>query len=135
MIKQSIFIYLFLCGLNVNLFADNINVAWRKIIFVESSNGKNPKAYTPNKCGALGIAQIRPIMVRDCNRILRLPVFVHSDALDDDASYAMYCVQIRHYIPDASVETICRFWYRGPNKRRQYDKYGDVYWQRCKKVK
>ena len=111
--------------------ASNLDLAWRKVIFVESSNGQNKKAYTPNSCGACGIAQIRPIMVKDINRILRVKAFVHSDTLDDAASKEMFRVYQEHYNKGASVEKMCRSWYAGPGKRLQASKQTDEYWKMC----
>ena len=133
--SKAICIYFFLCLSPGFGRASNLEDAWRRVFFVESSNGQNPKAFTENHARALGIVQITPIMVRDVNRILGLPVFSLSDRLDWKASREMFRVAQEHYNRGASVETMCRFWLRGPSRKRQYDKHGNEYWATCKKIK
>jgi len=106
--------------------------AFKRVYFVESSNGTNPKAYIENHARALGPLQITPIVVRDVNRILKLPVFALSDRLELKASRYMFNVYCKHYYPRGTVEQICRLWYRGPSRKRQRDSHGDKYWAMCK---
>ena len=115
--------------------AGTLDDAWRRVFFVESSNGTNPAAFTENHARALGIAQITPIVVRDVNRILRAPVFCLSDRLDWAASRYIFNVYCTHYAPRGDVEQLCRLWYRGPSRKRQQDTHGDEYWNLCRKVK
>jgi len=112
----------------------SLDSAWKLVFFVESSNGTNPAAFKENAVGALGIAQITRIVVRDVNRILKQPVFSYNDRLDWDASRYMFNVYCTHYYPRGTVEEYCRLWHRGPSKRRQYDKHGDKYWTACRKT-
>jgi len=128
------FVVLIVLGLSPGFsWAGNLEKAWTMVFFVESSNGQNPKAFTENHARALGIVQITPVMVRDVNRILRAPVFCLSDRLDRAASREMFRVAQEHYNKGASVETMCRFWLRGPSRARQYDKHGDKYWAACQR--
>ena len=114
--------------------ASTLDEAWRRVFFVESSNGANPAAFIENHARALGIAQITPIVVRDVNRILCAPVFVLSDRLDPLASREMFRVYCEHYYPHGTIEQFCRLWHRGPNRKHQYDKHGSKYWAMCRKV-
>ena len=132
---MTVLVYVTLCLAPGFSWADNLDEAWRRVFFVESSNGTNPKAFVENHCRALGIAQITPIVVRDVNRILGRPAFVLSDRLDWQASREMFNVTCRHYYPHGTVEQYCRLWYRGPNRKRQADKHGTKYWTQCRKVK
>jgi len=109
--------------------------AWRRVFFVESSNGQNSDAFVENHCRALGIAQITPIVVRDVNRILRCKAFSLTDRLDWKASREMFNVYCKHYYPNGTVEQMCRLWYRGSSRKAQWDKHGDEYWGMCKLVK
>lgn len=107
--------------------------AWRRVYAVESSCGRDPDAYRENHVRALGPAQVTPIMLADVNRILGCYVFGLSDRLSLEASKEMFRVAQRHYNKNATVETMCRFWLRGPSRSRQQDKYGDEYWQQCQR--
>ena len=130
--KRLVVLMILLAGRS---WADNVDVAWKKVFFVESSNGTNPKAFVENHARALGIVQITPIVVKDVNRILKAPVFALSDRLDTEACKVMFRVYCEHYVPTGNVERMCRLWYRGSSKKRQYDSYGDGYWSMCKKVR
>ena len=132
-LKSSIAVWL--GGSSAALVDAGLDAAWDVVIRVESSSGTHPNTYKLwHKSGALGIAQITPIVVRDCNRILKLPVFSLSDRLDDKASRVMFDVYCKHYYPEGELEEWCRLWHRGSNKKRQYDGYGDLYWKKCLSV-
>ena len=131
--RKAILMFCFLCLSPGFGRASNLDEAWRRVFAVESSNGQDPRAFVENHARALGIAQITPVMVRDVNRILRAPVFSLDDRLDWAASREMFRVAQEHYNRGESVETMCRFWLRGPSRKRQYDKHGDEYWAACQR--
>ena len=133
-LKSSIAV---LFGLDAALGVDRmagLDAAWIRVIEVESHSGKDPQCRIPQAADDLGIAQITPIVVRDCNRILKLPVFSLSDRLDDKASRAMFDTYCKHYYPEGELEEWCRLWHRGPSRKRQYDELGDLYWKKCLSV-
>jgi len=126
-IKVAIAMYVVTAGFGGARGA-TVDEALKRVYFRESSNGKNDDAYVENHATALGPLQITRIVVRDVNRILKAPVFSYNDRLDYDASVEMFRVYCKHYYKNGTIEQICRLWYRGPNKKRQYDKHGDEYW-------
>lgn len=84
---------------------------WFAICEVES--GGDPNAVNrPEK--AFGVAQIRPIMVDDVNRILGEDRYDHADAFNPFLSREMFDVYVGHYFPDGDAETIARGWNGGP---------------------
>ena len=93
------------------------------IIMVESSG--RPDAVNGD---AVGILQIRPIMVKDCNRILKAPVFSLEDRWDPEASQEMFRIYTNHYSHGQSAEVIARRWYGGP--RGETKQASEVYWQK-----
>ena len=79
--------------------------------FVESSN--NPKAVN-KKSGATGIIQLKPIMVRECNRLLGFNKYKLSDRTNKEKSIEMFHVIMQHKNPDYDIATSCHIWnYKG----------------------
>ena len=90
---------------------DPLDVAWRIVCKNESTN--NPRAYN-KKENAIGIAQIRPIMIRDVNRILGSQVYVHQDAYDPVKARQMFMIFQKYYHPNGTPEIWIKSWRSGP---------------------
>lgn len=69
---------------------------WKAICWKESKG--DPHAVNAKE-HAVGIAQIRPIYVRDANRILGRQEFTLDDRTDPAKSLAMFRVVVLHYAP------------------------------------
>lgn len=75
--------------------------------------------FDPSKIGAdddWGLLQIRPIYVKEVNRIAGTD-YTHEDALDVDKSLEMFALMQAHYNPERDLETALRYhnkadWYR-----------------------
>lgn len=65
-------------------------------ILVAMESGGNPKAFNAKE-QAVGILQIRPVMVKDVNRIAAPLEFSHSDAWDPGKSVRMATLYLEHY--------------------------------------
>lgn len=63
---------------------------------------------------AVGILQIHPVMVEDCNRILGEEKFTLDDRFDAVKSREMFRVYAEHYSKGTSDEVIARRWNGGP---------------------
>ena len=113
---------------------NNIEKAWKKVIWVETKSGTHPDAYKKRKQGDWGIAQITPILVKDVNRIQKKK-YTHSDSLNDKLAKQMFIIYLTNYARNSSVEKMCRLWHRGPSKKYQYDQHGDRYWKSCQRAK
>ena len=91
------------------------------------SNG-NDKAYNKSE-EAVGCLQIRPIMVREVNRILKKQGeeyrFKMKDRWDRDKSLQMFWVWRDYHHPNSTDEVIARNWNGGPNgyKKKSTEKY------------
>ena len=112
---------------------------WQAICHVESRG--NPTAYNPKERAA-GIAQIRPVCLKDVNRIARLrglkERFSSADRNDPDTARRMWNLYLDHY-GDAyarrtgrapTAEVYARIWNGGPQGWRKGSTRG--YWQRVR---
>lgn len=89
---------------------------WSKVLkgiaYVESKN--NPRAVSGDQVGLL---QIRPILVRDCNRILEKrgssKRYSLRDRYNPAKSREMFILYQSHYNPKGSVERAIRLWNGG----------------------
>lgn len=110
---------------------------WHAICTVES--GGDPDAYN-RKERAAGIAQIRPVCLKDVNRIARLrgvdDRFTCADRHDTEAARRMWVLYLEHYGQDyrrrtgrtATAEVYARIWNGGPTGWRKRSTRG--YWRR-----
>jgi len=97
------------------------------IIHVESRGDINAHNVSED---AVGVLQIRPIMVKEVNRVLGFDKYTLQDRWDKQKSIEMFNV-IRHNTPNPTNEKIARNWNGGPNG---YKKNSTLkYWQKVKK--
>ncbi len=80
---------------------------------------------------AVGILQIHPVMVEDCNRIVGEDRWTLEDRLCPDESRAMFRVYSNHYSKNASDEVVARRWNGGPRGDRR--KATAPYWAKVRK--
>jgi hypothetical protein len=100
---------------------------------IEVESNGNPRAVgdTHLKGGpSIGILQIRPVMVDDVNRILRLQGkpkrYTYSDRYDEEKSVEMFLIFVDYYHGGFDdYEAIARTWNGGPNglQKKSTDKY------------
>ena len=112
---------------------------WKAICTVES--GGDPDAYN-RKERAAGIAQIRPVCLKDVNRIARLrgvdDRFTCADRNDPETARRMWALYLDHYGQDyrrrtgraPTPEVYARIWNGGPTGWRKGSTRG--YWQRVR---
>ena len=103
------------------------------LILVESSG--NPKAFN-KKENAVGCLQIRPVMVREVNRILRKQKserrFTKEDRWDCGLSKEMFYIWANYHHQVSNDEIIARNWNGGP---RGYKKQStEYYWHKVQKA-
>ena len=103
------------------LVADSLLAA---VIHVESRGDANAHNVGED---AVGVLQIRPIMVKEVNRILRFDKYTLQDRWDKQKSIEMFNV-IRQHTPNPTNEKIARNWNGGPNGYRK--KSTLKYWQK-----
>ena len=90
----------------------NWNPVMDAIIQVESEG--NPNAVSGNSVGAM---QITPILVKDCNEILKKQKskkqYVMSDRYSVEKSKEMFLIIQKYYNPENNVEKAIRLWNGG----------------------
>ena len=89
------------------------------LIQVESSGIEDIKGDLHLKGGpSIGVLQIRPVMVREVNRILKIlkvkKRFKLKDRYDREKSIEMFVIWRDFHHPDGDFETIARNWNGGP---------------------
>ena len=101
------------------------------MIYVES-NG-NDSAYNKTE-EAVGCLQIRPIMVREVNRILKKKGndkrFEMEDRWEREKSLEMFHIWREHHHPNSTDEVIARNWNGGPNGFKKESTL--KYWKKVK---
>jgi len=100
---------------------------FKAVCWVES--GGDPKAYNAREQAA-GIVQIRPICVRDCNRIIGYEKWSLADRWDPVKSWQMFRLYVRYYAPQGGPEQWARTWNGGPKGPRRASTL--AYWQRVR---
>lgn len=89
------------------------------LIIVESQGNDSAIGDTHLGAPSVGVLQIRPIMVREVNRILKLKKtklrFKLRDRFDRDKSIQMFTIWKEFHHKDSDFETIARNWNGGPN--------------------
>ena len=108
----------------------------KALIQVESTGIENIHGDLHLKEGpSVGVLQIRPVMVREVNRILKIlkidKKFKMKDRYDREKSIEMFVIWRDFHHPDGDFETIARNWNGGP---RGYLKPKTVkYWMKVQK--
>lgn len=104
------------------------------LIVIESAGNDN----SVGKHGELGALQIKPICVRDVNRIAGTQ-YAYTDAHDRKKAVEMYWIYMTHYTSDKRIkkttdaryfEVASRMWNGGPNGHRNPKSL--VYWYKIR---
>ena len=105
------------------------------LIFVESRGKEDAVGDTHLGAPSIGVLQIRPIMVREVNRILKQKKsdkkFKLKDRFSRDKSIEMFMVWKNFHHPNDGFEKIARNWNGGPNGYRF--KRTEYYWNKVRK--
>ena len=80
------------------------------IIYIESRGDHN--AYN-QKENAVGILQIRPIMLKQANKIIGFEKFLLYDRWDKEKSIEIFWTIQDHFNPELSLEQACHIWNAG----------------------
>lgn len=116
LIVKIIVLILFAFGIVSKSYSQSFN--WTRVInaiaIVESNN--NPRAVGGG--GSVGLLQITPVLVRDCNKILEknksTKRYSLKDRLNPEKSKEMFILIQEHYNPSHNVEKAIRLWNGGP---------------------
>jgi len=88
------------------------------IAVIQVESGGDPNA-VGDKGSAVGILQIRPCMVAECNRILGCNRFTLDDRKSISASKAMFRVYVGKWGKGKSLEVMARRWNGGPTGEKK----------------
>lgn len=97
----------------------------KALIWVESKG--DSKAVGSNN--DVGVLQITPILLRDCNRILEMEVFKLEDRLDSLKSVEMFNIIQDHYNPQHDYHWALKLWNSGAPlsyHRKVMDKFNEI---------
>lgn len=85
------------------------------LIIVESGN--NPDTHNVKE-NAKGILQIRPIMVKECNRLKKKEKYTHNDCYNVNKSIEMYWIIQNKHNPNFDLFTASAIWNGGHRPNR-----------------
>jgi hypothetical protein len=115
------------------------DVLYSSIVWVESKGNANAKS----RDGSVGIVQIKPVMVKEVNRICKIKglgkKFTLADRKNPRKSEEMFWIYQEFYNPDINwdtitrkdMETLARRWNGGPNGDRK--RATKKYWRKVSK--
>lgn len=115
-----------------------IKISWPQMFdalaYVESNHGKNTVSAISQRDNSIGVYQIRPIYVRDVNRILGKKKFALRDRYDKRKSEQMIKTLTTHYIKmyhlSLTAENIARIHNGGA---MGWKRYGTLeYWKKVR---
>jgi len=95
------------------------------VFFLQESN-LDTLAYNKTE-EALGILQIRPVMLEDANRILGEEKFKLEDRLCVEKSVEMFWIIQNYYNPNLDLELAAHIWNGGPAKIKSRWKFTEKY--------
>ena len=93
---------------------------WEPLInaIAKVESGGNPKAFNKNG-NCAGYLQITPVVVKDCNQILKRKKvnkkYTLKDRFDKQKSIEMFVIYQNAHNPSGNIEKAIRIWNGGPN--------------------
>ena len=110
---------------------DKKDVLLSAVMYVES---RYSAGVINKKENAVGILQIRPVMIREVNRVLKLQGsyyrFSPADRSDSLKSVQIWYIVQKHHNPEYDPMLACRIWCGGT---KQYKEGSHQYWLKVKK--
>lgn len=113
-------------NLNILFFISDM---FSRVSFIESDN--NPRAHNLKE-DAVGVVQIRPIMVREVNRLVGFEKYKLEDRWDVNKSFSMFYDFQMSLNKGLSLEKGCRMWNGGINGHKKPST--DKYWGKIKRL-
>lgn len=104
---------------------------WMPIInaIAQVESGGNPKAVS--KSGTyIGLLQIAPICVRECNRIVGKNKFTYNDRYSKEKSIEMFIVFQEYHNPEGNMEKAIRLWNSGDKNCMKNKSKTEAYYRR-----
>ena len=105
--------------LNFDLFKEFKELVlrkWNLPIYIAMNETSNFDEKAINKKeNAAGLLQIRPIMIRDVNRIVGYKKYTLNDRYNFSKSLEIFYIIQDHYNPEYDIEKAARIWNGGPD--------------------
>ena len=104
---------------------------WMPVInaIAQVESGGNPKAVS--KLGTyVGLLQIAPICVRECNRIVGKNKFTYNDRHSKEKSIEMFIVFQEYHNPEGNMEKAIRLWNSGDKNCMKNKSKTEAYYRR-----
>lgn len=104
---------------------------WMPVInaIAQVESGGNPKAVS--KSGTyVGLLQIAPICVRECNRIVGKNKFTYNDRHSKEKSIEMFIVFQEYHNPEGNMEKAIRLWNSGDKNCMKNKSKTEAYYRR-----
>ena len=104
---------------------------WMPVInaIAQVESGGNPKAVS--KAGTyVGLLQIAPICVRECNRIVGKNKFTYKDRYSKEKSIEMFIVFQEYHNPEGDMEKAIRLWNSGDKNCMKNKSKTEAYYRR-----
>ena len=104
---------------------------WMPVInaIAQVESGGNPKAVS--KSGTyVGLLQIAPICVRECNRIVGKNKFTYNDRYNKEKSIEMFVVFQEYHNPEGNMEKAIRLWNSGDKNCMKNKSKTEAYYRR-----
>lgn len=104
----------------LNATAEDSVFNWTKVMdaIIQVESKGNPKAYN-KRSNCVGILQITPTLVKECNNILKrkrsAKRYTLKDRWDAEKSKEMFVIFQEEHNPSHDVEKAIRMWNGGPN--------------------
>ncbi len=121
-------------GREGDLLSAQIILLIAALMRVES--GGSTSLATPGPRGEVGCLQIRPVVIRDLNRIAGRQRFTMADRLDRSRSVEIFNAYVYHYATaerigrEPTLEDMARIWNGGPRGYRKPETA--AYWQKVR---
>ena len=104
---------------------------WMPVInaIAQVESGGNPKAVS--KSGTyVGLLQIAPICVRECNKIVGKNKFTYNDRYSKEKSIEMFIVFQEYHNPEGNMEKAIRLWNSGDKNCMKNKSKTEAYYRR-----
>lgn len=104
---------------------------WMPVInaIAQVESGGNPKAVS--KSGTyVGLLQMAPICVRECNRIVGKNKFTYNDRHSKEKSIEMFIVFQEYHNPEGNMEKAIRLWNSGDKNCMKNKSKTEAYYRR-----
>ena len=129
--KLLIFVLSLTLSLSIKAQTEQQLKKWMPVInaIAQVESGGNPKAVS--RSGTyVGLLQMAPICVAECNRIVGHKKFTNQDRYSKEKSIEMFIVFQEHHNPEGDMEKAIRLWNSGDRNCMQHKSRTEGYYRK-----